>query len=37
VSVYYDGNISDADPAKADTVYAITLITPADWEENNKS
>lgn len=37
VSVYYDGNIPDADPATADTVYAITLITPADREENDKS
>lgn len=37
VTVYYDGNIAEGAPAKADTVYAICLITPVEREENNKS
>lgn len=28
IVVYYDGNISDEDPAKAEKVYAITMRTP---------
>lgn len=37
VTVYYDGNIAEGAPAKADTVYAICLITTVEREENNKS
>ena len=32
IAVYYDGNITDGDPAKAEKVYAITLRTPESRE-----
>ena len=37
VTVYYDGSIAETYPMKINTVYAITLRTPADRAENNKS
>lgn len=37
VVVYYDGNIAESYPMKINTVYAITLKTPADRAENDKS
>ena len=30
VVVYYDGNIAESDPLQINTVYAITLRTPAN-------
>ena len=36
VVVYYDGNIAESYPMQINTVYAITLRTPADRAENNK-
>ena len=36
VVVYYDGNIAESYPVQINTVYAITLKTPADRAENNK-
>ena len=36
VVVYYDGNIAESYPMQINTVYAITLKTPADRAENNK-
>ena len=36
VVVYYDGNIAESYPMQINTVYAITLTTPADRAENNK-
>lgn len=30
VVVYYDGNIAESDPLQINTVYAITLKTPAN-------
>ena len=36
VVVYYDGNIAESYPMQINTVYAITLKTPADRTENNK-
>ena len=36
VVVYYDGNIAESYPMQINTVYAITLKTPADRVENNK-
>ena len=30
IAVYYDGNITDGDPVKAEKVYAITLRTPVN-------
>lgn len=33
VVVYYDGNISESDPLQINTVYAITLKTPANREK----
>ena len=36
VVVYYDGNIAESYPMQINTVYAITLKTPADSAENNK-
>lgn len=36
VVVYYDGNIAESYPMQIHTVYAITLITPADRAENDK-
>ena len=35
--VYYDGNIAESYPMQINTVYAITLKTPADRTENDKS
>lgn len=37
VVVYYDGNVAESDPMQINTVYAITLKTPADRTENDKS
>ncbi len=37
IVVYHDGNIMETDPLKVGTVYAITLKTPADRIENDKS
>lgn len=37
VVVYYDGNIAESYPMQINTVYAITLNTPADRAENDKS
>ena len=36
VVVYFDGNISESDPMLINTVYAITLKTPADRMENDR-
>ena len=36
VVAYYDGNIAESYPMQINTVYAITLKTPADRTENNK-
>ena len=36
VVVYYDGNIAESYPMQINTVYAITLKTPADRTENDK-
>lgn len=32
IVVYYDGNIAESDPLQINTVYAITLKTPANRE-----
>ncbi len=37
VVVYYDGMIAESYPMQINTVYAITLKTPADRSENNQS
>ena len=37
VVVYYDGNIAESYPMEINTVYAITLKTPADRTENDNS
>ena len=37
IVVYYDGNIAESYPMQINTVYAITLKTPADRTENDKS
>lgn len=37
VVVYYDGNIAESYPMQINTVYAITLKTPADRTENENS
>lgn len=37
VTVYYDGSIAETYPMQINNVYAITLRTPADRAENNKS
>ena len=37
VVVYYDGNIAESYPMQINTVYAITLKTPANITENDKS
>lgn len=37
VTVYYDGNVAESYPMQISTVYAITLITPAERSENNIS
>ena len=36
VVVYYDGNIAESYPMQINTVYAITLKTPADRTTNNR-
>lgn len=36
VTVYYNGDIAESDPMQISTVYAITLLEPADRSENNK-
>ena len=36
VVVYYDDNIAESYPMQINTVYAITLKTPADRAENNE-
>jgi len=35
VTVYYNGDIAESDPMRISTVYAITLLEPADRTENN--
>ena len=37
VVVYYDGAVAERYPMQINTVYAITLKTPADRTENDKS
>ena len=37
VVVYCDGNVAESYPMQINTVYAITLKTPADRTENDKS
>ena len=37
VVVYFDGNVAESYPMQIRTVYAITLKTPADRTENDKS
>ena len=37
IVVYYDGNIAETYPMQINTVYVITLKTPADRTENEKS
>lgn len=37
VVVYYNGEIAESDPLQINVVYAITLETPADQTENDKS
>lgn len=37
VVVYYDGSVAESYPMQINTVYAITLKTPADRSENDKS
>lgn len=37
VVVFFDGNIAESYPMQINTVYAITLKTPADRTENDKS
>ena len=37
VVVYYDGNIAESYPMQINTVYAITLKTPADRAEKTKT
>jgi len=36
VAVYYNGDIAESDPMQISTVYAITLLEPADRNENDK-
>ena len=36
VVVYYNGDVAESDPLQISTVYAITLKTPANRNENNK-
>lgn len=36
VVVYYDGNVAESYPLQINTVYAITLKTPANRIQNNK-
>lgn len=35
IVIYFDGNIAESYPMQINTVYAITLRTPADRTENN--
>ena len=37
IVVYYDGMVAESYPMQIKTVYAITLKTPANRAENNKS
>lgn len=37
IVVYYDGMAAETDPLQVSTVYAITLKTPADRADNDKS
>ncbi len=37
VVVYFDGLVAESYPMQINTVYAITLKTPADRAENDKS
>lgn len=37
IVVYYDGNMAESNPPQINTVYAITLKTPANRAENNNS
>ncbi|MEE0964704.1 MAG: DUF3221 domain-containing protein [Ruminococcus bromii] len=37
VVVYYDGNVAESYPMQINTVYAITLKTPSNRAENDKS
>ena len=37
IVVYHDVNVMETDPLKVGTVYAITLKTPVDRIENDKS
>ncbi len=37
VVVYFDGMVAESAPMQINTVYAITLKTPADRAENEKS
>lgn len=37
VVVYYNGEIAESYPLQINTVYAVTLRTPANRAENNKS
>ena len=37
IVVYYDGMAAETDPLEVSTVYAITLKTPVDRTENDKS
>lgn len=36
VTVYFDGSIAESDPMQINKVYAITLLEPANREENQK-
>ena len=36
VVVYFDGMVAESSPMQINTVYAITLKTPADRTENDK-
>ena len=37
VVVYFDGNVAESYPMQINTVYAITLKTPADRKSNDQS
>ena len=37
VAVYFDGNIAESYPMQINTVYAITLMTPADRATHGNS
>ena len=37
VVVYFDGSVAESYPMQIDHVYAITLKTPADRAENDRS